>query len=49
MMFEDSVLSEKFREYHKQKAALRIVRKEYNSSRSNMAKISHQKKDLRIE
>ena len=49
LVFEDSLLSEKFINYHKEKATLRIVRKELNLSRTNMAKVQIQNKDLRIE
>jgi len=47
--FEDEKLSENFRKYHKQKATLRIVRKENNLSRTFQARIKTQKKDLTIE
>lgn len=47
--FKDVSLSEKFREYHKEKAVLRIVRKEKNLSRTHLARIGIQKKDLKIE
>ena len=49
LQFKDIELKEKFRDYHKLKATLRIVRKELNSSRTNMARIKKQKKDLTIE
>ena len=42
----DSELKEKFRQYHKEKANLRIVKKNLNLGRSFQAKISRQKKDL---
>jgi len=45
----DSEMKEKFREYHKKKANLRIVSKRANLGRSHQAKIIRQKKDLVIE
>ena len=47
--FEDEYIKQKFREYHKDKATLRIVKKSLNSSRAYQARISKQKKDLNIE
>jgi hypothetical protein len=47
--FEDENIKKKFREYHKEKATLRIVKKNLNSSRAYQAKISKQSKDLKIE
>lgn len=47
--FKDFLLTEKFREYHKQKANLRIVKKGKNSGRAYQARVKRQKKDLRIE
>jgi hypothetical protein len=44
----DSELKEKFRQYHKEKANLRIVKKKLNLGRSFQAKVSRQKKDLII-
>ena len=44
----DIELKEKFIEYHKQKANLRIVRKDKNLGRSHQARIKRQKKDLTI-
>ena len=38
----------KFIEYHKQKANLRILLKDKNHSRSHQARIKRQKKDLTI-
>ncbi len=48
LIFNDNTLSEKFRDYHKSKATLRIVRTERNSGRASLARISVQKNDLRI-
>ncbi len=48
-LFKDKKLLEKFREYHKEKAVLRIVRKECNSSRAHQGRIKEQKKDLKIK
>lgn len=47
--FKDWELARKFREYHKSKANLRIVKKGKNSSRSYQARVERQKKDLKIE
>ena len=49
MKFSDSKLAEDFKKYHKEKALLRIVRKECNSTRSPMAKSRLQNKDLVID
>lgn len=46
--FKDDDLSEKFRKYHKEKANLRLVRKDKNLGRSHLARNKRQKKDLRI-
>lgn len=48
-LFEDNELSENFRNYHKEKAVLRVVRKECNSSRAHQGRIKEQKKDLKIK
>lgn len=48
-LFKDNELSENFRNYHKEKAVLRIVRKECNSSRAHQGRIKEQKKDLKIK
>jgi len=45
----DVELKEKFRQYHKDKANLRIVKKKLNLGRSFQARVSRQKKDLTIE
>jgi len=47
--FKDKSISEKFKHYHKEKANLRIIRKELNSGRAFQGRISKQKKDLIIE
>lgn len=47
--FEDKELEDKFRQYHKEKANLRIVKKNLNLGRSFQGRISRQKKDLTIE
>jgi hypothetical protein len=47
--FIDDELANKFREYHKNKATLRIVTKDLNLRRSHMARVSLQKKDLKIQ
>ena len=48
-IFADKTYSKAFKQYHKDKANLRIVRKECNLSRTYQARISRQKKDLTIE
>ncbi len=48
-LFKDNDLTENFRNYHKEKAVLRIVRKECNSSRAHQGRIKEQKKDLKIK
>lgn len=47
--FTDNKLAERFREYHKEKANLRLVNKELNLGRTYQARIKRQKKDLNIE
>jgi hypothetical protein len=47
--FKEKDISEKFKKYHKEKANLRIIRKEINSGRAFQGRISKQKKDLKIE
>lgn len=47
--FKNSSLSEKFKNYHKNKANLRLVKKSKNLGRSHQARITRQKKDLIIE
>lgn len=47
-LFKDKDLIHRFRNYHKEKAVLRIVRKECNSSRAHQGRIRQQQKDLRI-
>lgn len=44
----DENLTESFREYHKEKANLRLVKNSLNLGRSHQARISKQKKDLEI-
>jgi hypothetical protein len=48
LVFADAALSDKFREYHRAKANLRIVRRECNSSRSGLARVKRTNKDLTI-
>jgi hypothetical protein len=45
----DKVLEKQFRDYHAEKANLRVVNKNRNLSRSYQARINRQQKDLRIE
>lgn len=49
IVFKDESLTQTFRDYHKGKANLRIVRKECNSSRTAMARVKKSSKDLTIE
>lgn len=48
-LFKNEELTEQFRKYHREKATLRVVKKECNSSRTAMAKIKKNTKDLSIE
>lgn len=48
MLFKDEKLINNFKNYHKEKANLRIVRKENNLSRSGMARVKRTSKDLTI-
>ncbi len=47
--FKDENLAIEFIEYHREKASLRIVRKESNLSRTGMARIKRTRKDLVIK
>ncbi len=49
LLFKNENLIVEFREYHKEKANLRIVRKECNLSRTGMAKLTRNNKDLSIK
>jgi len=49
IVFKDSNLTEQFKKYHKEKATLRIVKKECNSSRTSLARIKRTSKDLTIK
>lgn len=49
IIFKDENLTQNFKKYHKEKASLRIVRKECNSSRIGMARIKKTTKDLTIK
>ena len=48
-LFKDNDLAEEFRKYHKEKANLRLVRKDKNLGRSHLARNKRQKKDLRLQ
>ncbi len=48
IIFKDESLTEDFRAYHKNKANLRLVRKECNSSRAAMARVKKTTKDLTV-
>lgn len=49
IIFKDNNLTEHFKKYHKEKASLRIVRKECNSSRTGLARIMRTSKDLTVK
>ena len=49
IIFKDESFAEKFRNYHMEKASLRIVRTECNSNRAGMARIKRTTKDLTIK
>ena len=49
MLFKDETLINNFKNYHKEKANLRIVRKENNLSRTGMARVKRTSKDLTIQ
>jgi hypothetical protein len=48
-LLADKNLENKFKDYHMDKANLRIVRKEKNKGRSYQGRVKSQKKDLRID
>lgn len=48
-MFRDDTLAEMFRKYHNEKANLRVVKKEINSSRAFMGRVKQSGKDLKIK
>ena len=47
--FKDEDLAQRFRKYHKEKANLRLVRKDLNLGRSHLARNQRQKKDLIVK
>jgi hypothetical protein len=47
--FKDKKLANDFREYHREKANLRLVKKNNNLGRSYQARLGRQKKDLTIK
>lgn len=49
IIFKDNSWAEQFRKYHREKASLRIVRTECNSSRTGLARIKRSSKDLTIK
>ncbi|MFN3377859.1 MAG: DUF3223 domain-containing protein [Runella zeae] len=49
IIFKDDSWAEQFRKYHREKASLRIVRTECNSSRTGLARIKRTSKDLTIK
>ena len=48
IIFKDESLTESFKSYHKDKANLRLVRKECNSSRTALARVKKSTKDLSV-
>lgn len=48
IVFKNNIYTENFKQYHKEKASLRIVRNECNSSRTGMARLKRTSKDLTI-
>lgn len=49
IIFEDNIWTENFKQYHREKASLRIVRIECNSSRTGLARLKRTSKDLTIK
>lgn len=49
IIFKDDILTKQFRKYHMEKASLRIVRIECNSSRTGLARIKRTTKDLTVK
>ncbi|MCX2739632.1 DUF3223 domain-containing protein [Pontibacter anaerobius] len=49
IIFKDETLIKDFREYHKNKSVLRVVRRECNSSRTGMARVGKSSRDLTIQ
>ncbi|WP_461137362.1 DUF3223 domain-containing protein, partial [Spirosoma terrae] len=49
IIFKDGNLTQRFQDYHKTKANLRLVRKECNSSRTGLARVKKTTKDLTIK
>lgn len=49
IIFKEESWSEQFRKYHKEKASLRIVRTECNSSRTGLARLKRTSKDLTVK
>lgn len=49
IVFQDNKWTKDFKQYHKEKASLRIVRSECNSSRTGMARLKRTSKDLTIK
>lgn len=49
IIFKDDNWAGKFRQYHMEKASLRIIRTECNSSRTGLARIKRTSKDLTIK
>ncbi len=49
ILFQDEKLTQSFIKYHSEKANLRIVRKECNASRTALARVKRNSKDLFVE
>jgi hypothetical protein len=49
IVFQDDKWTKDFKQYHKEKASLRLVRAECNSSRTGMARLKRTSKDLTIK
>jgi hypothetical protein len=49
IIFQDNKWTDNFKQYHKGKASLRIVRAECNSNRASMARLKRTSKDLTIK
>ena len=49
IIFKDDELTQSFREYHRRKATLRIVRSECNASRTSLARVKSGGKDLAVK
>ncbi len=48
-IFKDKELVKQFQEYHKEKAVLRVIRKELNLRRAHQGRVKQNGKDLKIK